>query len=170
MIMQLALSYPIVTMLFWLWQELSYHIRSHIHVQSKAEEGVNQKHCNSVRKGAFPVWGRCFYRRPLRKRTVLKWFFFDNLTGSPDTLNDYADNLTALPINIFYYSHCQRENKKYNVEVTQEWQHIKALSVLLINADSPLKIKAFLEKSKLHQQTFKYCEIQIQILDSWHWR
>lgn len=68
--------------------------------------------------------------------------FFDNLTGSPDTLNDYADNLTALPINISYYSHCQRENKNMMLRSALEWQGIKAQSVLLINADSPSKIYA----------------------------
>lgn len=91
-----------------------------------------KKLCYSVRMGAFPVCGRCFYRKPLRKsRRVLKWFF-DNLTGSPDTLNDYADNLTALSINISYYSHCQRENKNMMFRSTQEWQGITAQSVLLL--------------------------------------
>lgn len=92
-----------------------------------------------MRMGTFPVWGRCFYRKPLWK-WVLKWFF-DNLTGSPDTLNDYADNLTALPINISYYSHCQRENKNMMLRSMREWQGIKALSALLINADSPSKLE-----------------------------
>lgn len=36
---------------------------------------------------------------------------FDNLTGSADILNGRTDNLTALPINISYYCHCQWENK-----------------------------------------------------------
>lgn len=36
---------------------------------------------------------------------------FDNLTGSADILNGRTDNLTALPINISYYCHCQGENK-----------------------------------------------------------
>lgn len=34
----------------------------------------------------------------------------DNLTAPRDTLNGGNDNLTALPINIFYYSHCHRQN------------------------------------------------------------
>lgn len=42
------------------------------HVQADAEQEVNTKLCNSVRMGAFPVGGRCFYRKPLRKSRILK--------------------------------------------------------------------------------------------------
>lgn len=92
-----------------------------------AEQEVDKKCCNSAEMAAFPVCRWCFYRKPLGKSRVLKWFFSffffpDNLTGSPDTVNDYADNLTALPINISYYSHCQRENKNMTWRSTLDWQ------------------------------------------------
>lgn len=44
--------------------------------QANGEQEVNIRLCNSVRTGAFPVWRRCFYRKPLRSNRILSWFFF----------------------------------------------------------------------------------------------
>lgn len=47
------------------WKGISVNIRIYRqHVWEDAKQEVNKKLCNSVRMRAFPVWARCFYRKP----------------------------------------------------------------------------------------------------------